>query len=212
MTHRTATSVTPTKFDDPQQFGPESGKRFVTDSPYSGTVGGTPMSEVPVDGARCQSSDLAQAFLLEEKMLRSYIRRFVRDPQDAADILQEVGLLVVQMDGAPVEARHFAGWCRIVARNVIAHFHRSRQRRNNLLAALESSHPPLRGTPEDLAAARELVAGAFDGLDEQSRDLLVIRYVFEENASEIAERLRQSPASVRMRLMRLRGTLKRPKA
>jgi RNA polymerase sigma factor (sigma-70 family) len=159
-----------------------------------------------------QESAVAEAFLLQEKMLRTYIRHHVRDPNDAADILQEVGLLVVQMGHAPVEATNFAGWCRIVARNVIAHFHRSRQRRNNLLAALESSRPPLRGTPEDLAAARELVAGAFDGLDEQSRQLLVIRYVFEENASEIAERLRQSPASVRMRLMRLRDTLKRPKA
>jgi RNA polymerase sigma factor (sigma-70 family) len=134
----------------------------------------------------------------------------VRDPHDAADILQDVGLLVMQMDGAPFEARYFAGWCRIVAHNVIAHFFRSRQRRTNLLTALESIHPLRCRTPEDLAAARELVEVAFAGLDEQSCDLLVIRYLFEENASEIAERLRQSPASVRMRLMRLRDTLKHP--
>jgi RNA polymerase sigma factor (sigma-70 family) len=167
---------------------------------------------MPEDVTTGQEPALTVAFLQQEKMLRTYIRHHVRDPQDAEDILQEVGLLVVQMGHVPVEATNFAGWCRIVARNVIAHFHRSRQRRNNLLVALESSHPPLHGTPEDLAAARELVEGAFDGLDEQSRQLLVIRYVFEENAREIAERLRQSPASVRMRLMRLRDTLKHPKA
>lgn len=143
-------------------------------------------------------------------MLRAYVRRFVKDDSDVAEIMQELALRIVEMRDHNVEWHRSAGWCRALARSVIAHFHRARRRRSSLHELLDEDRAGSReSTPEDRVVARNLLDGALRQVDSASVRLLMRRYVLEENAQEIAEGSDCSPDSVRMRLMRLRGAATR---
>jgi hypothetical protein len=61
--------------------------------------------------------------------------------------------------------------------------------------------------PERHIDARKSLARALVDLDSDGLELLVRRYVFEETGKELADEMAQSPAALRMRLMRLRSTL-----
>jgi RNA polymerase sigma factor (sigma-70 family) len=71
---------------------------------------------------------LSQLFLQHRFMLMSYLRALVRDPNDAEDLFQEVGLRVMHSDGVPTDPSQFAAWCRGVARNLVLHHWRSKRR------------------------------------------------------------------------------------
>jgi hypothetical protein len=61
--------------------------------------------------------------------------------------------------------------------------------------------------PERHIDARRSMARAMIDIDSQGLELLVRRYVFEESGKELADELEQTPAALRMRLMRLRSML-----
>jgi RNA polymerase sigma factor (sigma-70 family) len=145
-------------------------------------------------------------------MLRAFVRQYIKHEEDLADILQEVSLAVLQTQNRPADPLLFAEWCRTLARHVIAHFRRTRRRRKGLLSELGVARANVSAwsrIPEDRALARELLDAALNGVDEESRRLIVLRYLYEENSTEIARRTQRSAASVRMRLMRLRSSVKR---
>jgi RNA polymerase sigma factor (sigma-70 family) len=139
-------------------------------------------------------------------MLRAFVRRFVSDREQASEVLQEVSVQILAGQG-PAEPERFAAWCRGVARHVISHQWRLRRRalaEMPLEAELmdEISNPF--ADPEGNLDARVWMARIIDGLDTEGLELLYRRYVLEETGKELADELSQSPAAVRMRLMRLR--------
>lgn len=156
-----------------------------------------------------------EAFLKHSKMLRAYVRRLVNDSNDVAEIMQEVGLRILELRDRQIEWDESGGWCRALARNVVAHFHRSRRRRNVLHVSFDEEVAPADSpehTPEDTVVVRNLLKGALGDLDATSLRLLVRRYLLEESAEEIARDTDRSPDSVRMRLMRLRGAARARKS
>jgi hypothetical protein len=72
---------------------------------------------------------------------------------------------------------------------------------------LAEAPDPLAG-PEDNAASRSNLERLAGELDEQAIELLFRRYVLGETAKDLANELEQSPAALRMRLMRLRTLLR----
>lgn len=157
-------------------------------------------------------------FLGCAKAIARYIRRRVKDPEVAAELFQDVSiLLLAQTDAAPT-GQEFERWCRGIARNVLAHHFRTQRRQVALLSRAEpEGHTLLAQAPHDperTFATRELLSRIFDNIDERSRSLMIERYLMGRSADEIAKQAAQSPTSVRMKLMRVRGAVKsvRPKA
>lgn len=152
-------------------------------------------------------------FLQCSDSIARYIRRRVRDAEEAAEIFQDLSLIVLKHENGPLEVDRFASWCRGLARHTLAHHFRSKRRRATLLdrAELEGSHLVGQGPydPEHSFAARELLDRMFQNVDERSRRMMIDRYLLGKSAEEIGQRLAQSPTSIRMKLMRVRGAVMR---
>jgi RNA polymerase sigma factor (sigma-70 family) len=139
--------------------------------------------------------------------LRSYVRRAVGNHDVANEIVQEVSVRALTGDG-PCEPGRFLAWSRGIARHVIALGWQMRRR-----AAAETpleeeeleEHSSSRWDPEQHIEARMSLARAMVDIDSDGMELLVRRYVFEESGKALADEMGQSPAAVRMRLMRLRS-------
>jgi RNA polymerase sigma factor (sigma-70 family) len=145
-------------------------------------------------------------------MLRKYVGRRIKDSDALNDVLQEVSLKILTAE-APDPGSSFPAWSRTVARNVAERESRRDRRRGRELAepgalaqVRDPTHDPERRTHYQRALSRTL-----DGLETSALDLLIRRYVLEESPKELARSLSQSPAAMRMRLMRMRTLLRRNK-
>jgi RNA polymerase sigma factor (sigma-70 family) len=141
--------------------------------------------------------------------LHSYVRRAVGSRDAANDVVQEVSIRVLTGEG-PREPARFLAWSRGIARHVIALDWRMRRRALAELPLEEDlvhEHPQAVWDPERHIDARKSLARAIVDIDSEGLELLVRRYVFEETGKELADEMAQSPAALRMRLMRLRSTL-----
>jgi DNA-directed RNA polymerase specialized sigma24 family protein len=121
---------------------------------------------------------------------------------------RKVSLRILTSD-APADRDVFMAWSRGVARHVLASDWRMRQRARAELsfeddAAQEICRPI--GDPEGDVDARAWLARVVESLDAEGLELLVRRYVLGEAGKKLADELAQSPAALRMRLMRLRST------
>jgi DNA-directed RNA polymerase specialized sigma24 family protein len=142
-------------------------------------------------------------------MLHGYVRRLVGDRERINEVLQEVSLRMLITRG-PDEPMRFSAWSRGIARHVVAHDWRMRRRALDEQplegdSIEELSAPPT--DPEGHVDARVWMARVRDGIDEAALELLYRRYVLEETGRELADEMAQSPAAIRMRLMRLRSTV-----
>jgi RNA polymerase sigma factor (sigma-70 family) len=150
-------------------------------------------------------------FLDSASSIARYVRRRVRDAEVAAEIFQDVSLVVLRHRSAPASAENFYAWCHGVARHAIArHFRKQRRQASLLIRAEPEGHALLAQAPHDpesTFATRELLERMFNGVDERSRRLIIERYLLGHSAEEIAAQAAQSPSSVRMKLMRARGAV-----
>lgn len=163
-------------------------------------------------------NDNFSRFLGCSKSIARYIRRRVKDPEVAAELFQDVSILLLAQPGEAPAGEDFERWCRGIARNVLAHHFRTQRRQVALLSRAEPEGHTLLAQgprdPEHTFATRELLSRIFDHIDERSRGLMIERYLMGRSADEIAKKASQSPTAVRMKLMRVRGAVKsgRPKA
>ena len=142
--------------------------------------------------------------------LRAHVRRLVADRDAANEVLQEVSLQILMSDAPVDDSQRFLAWSRGVARYVAAHHARARKRIDCQLAfndELQDTPQPWID-PESTIDARKTLARAVVDFDPDSVELLVRRYVLGETGEELAGERSQSSAAVRMRLMRLRATLR----
>jgi len=139
--------------------------------------------------------------------LHAYVNRLVGNGDRANEILQEASVRMLTTEG-PTDPERYAAWGRGVVRHVMAHDWRMRRR------AL--SEQPLEGDVLDEVSdasidaeahldARVSIARIAGDLDNDGLTLLYRRYVLQETGRELADELSQSPAAIRMRLMRLRS-------
>lgn len=147
-------------------------------------------------------------------MVRSYIRRFARDEQEAEDVFQDVSLTIWRHPTGPRDLEKFGPWCRGLVRN--AFFEQRRKRRGeHQHVALELDRDEdaadseqlwsLGDDVEALIAFRQLLARCLDRTSQATQLLLVRRYVLEETAADIALEQGNTAVSVRMKLKRLRA-------
>ena len=119
--------------------------------------------------------------------------------------------IVVSNRLADVEQGAERSFVRQVAHNRASHARRSYGRRREILsdAVPESAESP--GTPEDLAARKQMLAvldAVVAGMDESLRSTFVLHEIEEMNLSEIAVLLRIPRGTVASRLRRARAYLR----
>jgi DNA-directed RNA polymerase specialized sigma24 family protein len=143
-------------------------------------------------------------------MLRAYVRGLVDDPEVAADVFQEIILHLLSDPMVPEELAGFAEHGRRVSRDLA-------RGERPISAELPFEDPPFGSgvgeepqdpwlDPERAVDTREALERAVHHLGEDALELLVRRYVLGENARELATGRSQTPAALRVRLMRLRSS------
>jgi DNA-directed RNA polymerase specialized sigma24 family protein len=139
--------------------------------------------------------------------LQAYVRRLVGDGEAAKEILQEMCVRVLSGE-SPTDRDRFLAWSRGIARHLIALGWRMR-RRAQAEVPWEDDLPEEVGRPandpEGHLDARAALGRIMVDVDGRGFELLVRRYVLEETSTELARALVQTPAALRMRLMRLRS-------
>lgn len=149
----------------------------------------------------------SELLLRSVPMLSTYVKTLVEDPEAERDVLQEVILRLLSSHGVPDELAEFAKHGKKLAFEIV---------RGNVPISVE---PPLGATaevvdepldpwldPERAVDTREALERAVHHLGEDALELLVRRYVLGENARELSSGRTQSPAALRVRLMRLRSS------
>jgi RNA polymerase sigma factor (sigma-70 family) len=143
--------------------------------------------------------------------LRAFVHRLVGDRETENELLQEISLRALAGEG-PSDEDFFLAWSCGIARHVIGMEWRRRRRARAELpiedvdVADELCDP--QACPDNCVAARESLVQAMNDLDAEGLDLLVQRYILGKPGKDLAEELALSPAALRMRLMRLRSTLR----
>jgi len=150
-------------------------------------------------------------FVRHRWQLLRYVQSLIASREDAADLSQELGVVVLAHDDAPADAREFLHWCRGIAHNLALHHWRAERRYNHLFADWEADPNPPEAVAlslEETLADRQTLKRCVADLDEASRELIKLRYVDGKTSREIARIVRQSPDAVRMRIMRVREALR----
>ena len=166
-------------------------------------------ADPPKSGERALSAEAVrrwEQFREDEELYRRAALRLLGNPQDAEDLVQEVGLRILRHPSGPRDHDCLKAWCFGMVRNTALEFRRSAARR------CRADHVELEHLEDHLHAsqpAREMDVDAQrvlhpeTELDDLERELLVRRFVLEQNSSEIALAFRVSPPAVRMKLKRL---------
>ena len=136
--------------------------------------------------------DIADIVNRERSRLRSFIRRRVRDPRDAEDVLQDVFSALVEANRLLMPIDHITGWLYRVARNRIIDLFRARTGRREDSAPLEFEDllPSPRSGPEaDYARAQLLDAleQAIAELPPEQRDVFIAHELEGRSFKDIAE-------------------------
>jgi RNA polymerase sigma factor (sigma-70 family) len=90
-----------------------------------------------------QDRKISEIFAAERSRLRNFIRRRVRDPADAEDILQEVFYKLVEANRLLMPIDHVTGWLFSVARNRITDLFRKKKPEAFSYAEVEDEHGEL---------------------------------------------------------------------
>ena len=138
--------------------------------------------------------------------------KMCRDPEDAQEILQETMLSLARGLGGFREDASLATWLYAVARSHCIKQHRRSKFAPSELESLETPNVPMppadaRFDPEVATAAREVdeaLQFAIAGLDETSREVLVLRDIEGLTALEVAGVLGPTTSAVKSRLHRAR--------
>jgi RNA polymerase sigma factor (sigma-70 family) len=154
------------------------------------------------------------ALLVEHRhRILSRIRSFTHNEQDALDLVQDVCVAVLTSAMQFDDETHFARWCSGVVQRVALQSYRRRRRRTQLEAQLggvcRGSGFEAVADPEARVGRQQLVERSVSVVDFGSLELLLARYVERASATELALQTRQSPAALRVKLSRIRATLRR---
>jgi len=156
---------------------------------------------------------LTARFAANRHSLLSFIYAFVRNMQDAEDILQEVWLRFFGALERGAEIHEPERWCRGTAKNLILHHWRDRKNArvvadSELLDLVELAFVEHEPEVETSQARQRALLECIQMLPEKSKRLLRVRYDEGQPMETIARLLNQSAASVMMALSRIRGLLR----
>ena len=166
---------------------------------------------------------IAEAVERDRSRLRRFIRRRVRDPRDAEDILQDVFHALVEANRLLMPIEHVTGWLFRVARNRITDLFRKRKLESFRDAGAEEDDEPslledLLPSPDagpEAAYARSVLLDelelAIDELPEAQREAFVAHELegrsFKEMAAETGVSVNTLLSRKRYAVLRLRERL-----
>ena len=171
-----------------------------------------------VDRELVEAAQAGDRLALEELVRRTHrsvytcALRLVGNPDDAADVTQDVYLRVVRKLGGFRHEASFATWLNRVTTNVAMSALKRRTRRLTVEGgAVPSEARDLAPDPaeraETIALARRL-EGLVARLPETQRQVLVLRDIYGQSTDEVADAMGISPGAVKVRLFRARERLK----
>lgn len=142
-------------------------------------------------------------------MIQVFIRSMVSDFHLAEDILQEVFVVALQKRDQFVAGTNFCAWVREIARRVSFAKIRKSGRGDLLLSTevLDAMEETLDVDPERWELERRALGACVEGLPEESRRILALRYIEGAPITEIASAVRRSTDGVKGLLKRLRERL-----
>jgi RNA polymerase sigma-70 factor, ECF subfamily len=171
-----------------------------------------------VDRKLVEAAQAGDRLALEELVRRTHrsvytcALRLVGNPDDAADVTQDVYLRVVRKLGGFRHEASFATWLNRVTTNVAMSALKRRTRR---LSVEGGAVPPeARDLAPDPAERAETIAlarrleGLVARLPDTQRQVLVLRDIYGQSTDEVADAMGISPGAVKVRLFRARERLK----
>lgn len=157
---------------------------------------------------------LFELFVREnEGALVTYLRSLVRDPGLVDDLFQETLITAWRRFDDFDTSRPLAPWLRGIALNLVRNARRKRAGDLMLVGDevalfIDQAIAKVEAVEADHWADRiAVLKHCIDELTARSKALIQWRYTDKSNATEIAERLNESPSSVRKQLQRIRSTL-----
>jgi RNA polymerase sigma-70 factor (ECF subfamily) len=156
---------------------------------------------VEVDRELVEAAQAGDRWALDELVRRTHrsvytcALRLVGNPDDAADVTQDVYLRVVRKLGGFRHEASFSTWLNRVTTNVAMSTLKRRTRR---FAVEGAAVPAETRDPERLVAE----------LPEGQRQVLVLRDVYGQSTEEVANAMGLTPGAVKVRLFRARERLK----
>jgi len=172
--------------------------------------------------ARARQGDAdaySRLVLANQDRIYASVLRHMRDEHKAMDVTQEAFILAYRAIDTYEDRARFSTWLYRIAMNLItSHYrHERAQKRggNKHETSLNIEGMPEPGaeqrTPDDQVAADDVggqVRAAIDTLEDEYRDVVVMRDLQDMSYEEIAETLKIAPGTVRSRLHRGREKLK----
>jgi RNA polymerase sigma-70 factor (ECF subfamily) len=163
---------------------------------------------------RDRNRKLFELFVREnEGALVTYLRSLVRDPGLVDDLFQETLITAWRRFDDFDTSRPLAPWLRGIALNLVRNARRKRAGDlmlvgDEVAVFIDQAIAKVETIEADHWADRIVVLKhCIDRLTARSRSLVKWRYSDNNNATEIAERLNESPFAVRKQLQRIRETL-----
>ena len=149
----------------------------------------------------------------EEKLMR-YARKFLRDPDDAKDIVQEVFIKAYENIQSFESARRFSPWVYRIAHNEFVNAIKKRSRGPVFGIDFDVVFPHLSGgeRSDDTALERDLrqtLEACLDELDPKYREPLVLYYLEGVSYKDMAEVLQIPMSTVGVRLSRGKAMLQK---
>ena len=161
----------------------------------------------PFEDERVQQ--FSRLLVANQRRLHGFILSLVHDRAAAADILQDVSVVLWEKFDRFEPGTDFAAWGMSIARLTILNWRRRQTKvplplEDELLAILADEAIKLSCEYEDRRVA---LGQCVQTLSVENQDLLVARYEMDRPVSGIAQRLGRSRVAVYKRLARLRGLL-----
>jgi RNA polymerase sigma-70 factor (ECF subfamily) len=133
--------------------------------------------------------------------------------EEAEDITENVFLhALLHLDRYRHMGLPFSAWLLRIAHNLIANWYRDRSRKSTVGLEHAEHLPDLGRTPEECAESaeeREMVRRMLEGLSEERRQALILRYAEGMKHREIGEVMGKSAVAVKVMIHRSIGSLQR---
>lgn len=167
---------------------------------------------------RAQSGDpggFEELMKAYQARLRGFVARYIQDPDDVFDIVQDTFMRAYEHLERLDPARSFYPWARTICRNCTFNFMRDRKR-HQLMAAAPATTEALAelvkrgggsGEDEHIEERLEALRLCAEGLPEGSRGMIERRYREGVSLKTMAQKTKKTVAAVSIALKRIRERL-----
>lgn len=185
-------------------------KELPTVEHQKGSMGVPPVMDDAVCFSRFLDGDdaaFAELFDRHNHRLYIYALKFLRSPELAEDVTQELWERVIRLRLAPQEVRNPVGFFLKIARNLCINAQKRGRRFSPLADLPESEHPHEREEPR--SELQEAVEVGLERLSFEYREVLILNIYCGYRFDEIATILGKSSGTIWVRASRARGKLRK---